>query len=177
MTVIGLENVEHPEHGVITVDLDLLQKQLAWLENLPGFDTCILACKEREGLLNLLGGIMDLADSPSEDGTETEDDAKNAHGLNIRFLTQGMVKLSPDDLPPGFYSWSREDQIGLVKDRWDTFSKKDLLEAVAFLDIEEDSVPDCLEVDNESYDILAQTRAWEAFNAPGGQVLIPTKED
>lgn len=62
MPVIGLENVEHPEYGVITVDLDLLSEQLAWLENLPGHDTCIPVCEEREGLLNLLGGIIDLAD-------------------------------------------------------------------------------------------------------------------
>jgi hypothetical protein len=53
--------VEHPECGVITVDLDLLREQLAWLENLPGYDTCIPVCEEREGLLNLLGGIIDLA--------------------------------------------------------------------------------------------------------------------
>jgi hypothetical protein len=61
MPVIGLENVEHPEYGVITVDLDLLREQLAWLENLPSYDTCIPVCEEREGLLNLLGGIIDLA--------------------------------------------------------------------------------------------------------------------
>jgi hypothetical protein len=61
MPVIGLENVEHPENGVITVDLDLLREQLAWLENLPGYDACIPVCEEREGLLNLLGGIIDLA--------------------------------------------------------------------------------------------------------------------
>jgi hypothetical protein len=61
MPVIGLENVEHPEYGVITVDLDLLREQLTWLENLPSYDTCIPICEEREGLLNLLGGIIDLA--------------------------------------------------------------------------------------------------------------------
>jgi hypothetical protein len=61
MPVIGLENVEHPENGVISVDLDLLREQLAWLENLPGYATCIPVCEEREGLLNLLGGIIDLA--------------------------------------------------------------------------------------------------------------------
>ena len=48
MPVIGLENVEHPEYGVITVDLDLLREQLAWLENLPGYDTCIPVCEERD---------------------------------------------------------------------------------------------------------------------------------
>jgi hypothetical protein len=83
----------------------------------------------------------------------------NAPGLNIRFLAQGMVKLSPDELPEGFFSWSREEQIKWAKERWDNLSREELLEAVAYLEIEEDSVPDCLEVDNENYDILARTPA------------------
>ncbi len=102
----------------------------------------------------------------------------NAHGLNIRFLAQGMIKLSPDDLPAGFFSWSREEQIKWAKNRWDSFSRKDLLEAVAYLDIEEDSVPDCLELDDENYDVLARTPAWAAFDRPGASVLEPVgKED
>ncbi len=28
----------------------------------------------------------------------------NAPGLNIRFLAQGMIKLTPGDLPAGFFS-------------------------------------------------------------------------
>ncbi len=69
-----LTNLDRSEYGTVTVDLDLLEKQIAWLENLPGFDTCIPQCEEREGILNLLGGIMDLADSIEEaedDKTET----------------------------------------------------------------------------------------------------------
>jgi hypothetical protein len=97
----------------------------------------------------------------------------NAHGLNIRFLAQGMIKLSPDDLPAEFFSWSREEQIEWAKERWNNLSREDLLKAVAYLDIEEDSVPDCLEVDNENYDILAQTPAWAAFDRPGSSVLEP----
>jgi hypothetical protein len=97
----------------------------------------------------------------------------NAPGLNIRFLVQGMIKLSPDDLPAGFFSWSREEQIKWAKERWDNLSREEMLQAVAYLDIEEDSVPDCLEVDNENYDILAQTPAWTAFDRPGSSVLEP----
>jgi hypothetical protein len=100
------------------------------------------------------------------------------HGLNIRFLTQGMIKLSPDDLPAEFFSWSREEQIRWAKDHWDHLSREDLLRAVAYLEIEEDSVPDCLEVDNENYDILARTPAWAAFNRTGSSILESVgKED
>lgn len=101
----------------------------------------------------------------------------NEHGLNIRFLAQGMIKLSPDDLPAGFYSWAREKQIEWAKERWDTLSREDLLEGVAYLTIEEDSVPDCLEMDNENYDILAQTPAWAGFDRPGSSVLEPVEPE
>ncbi len=67
MRTITLTNVDRSEYGVITVDLDLLREQLAWLENLPGCETCILICEEREGLLNLLGGITDLADPEDQE--------------------------------------------------------------------------------------------------------------
>jgi hypothetical protein len=105
---------------------------------------------------------------------ESEVYAMNEQGLNIRFLAQGMIKLSPDDLPDGFFSWSREDQIKWAKDYWDHLSREDLLEGVAYLTIEEDSVPDCLEVDNENYDILAQTPAWDR---PGSSVLEPVEPE
>jgi hypothetical protein len=81
----------------------------------------------------------------------------NAPGLNIRFLAQGMIKLSPEDLQAGFFSWTREEQIKWAQDRWDNLSREEMLKAVAYLDIEEDSVPDCLEVNNENFDILART--------------------
>jgi hypothetical protein len=101
----------------------------------------------------------------------------NAPGLNIRFLAQGMIKLSPDDLPAGFFSWSREEQIEWAKERWDNLSREEMLKAVAYLEIEEDSVPDCLEVDNENYDILAQTPAWAAFDLTGSSVLEPMGQE
>ncbi len=69
MKTVTLTNVDRSEYGVITVDLDLLREQLTWLENLPGYDTCIPICEEREGLLNLLGGIFDLADPEDQEET------------------------------------------------------------------------------------------------------------
>jgi len=101
----------------------------------------------------------------------------NEHGLNIRFLAQGMIKLTPEELPEGFFTWSREDQIGWVKEYWDRLSREDLLDGIAYLSIEEDSVPDCLEVDKENYDILAQTPAWRAFDQPGSSVLEPVEPE
>jgi len=101
----------------------------------------------------------------------------NVPGLNIRFLAQGMIKLSPDDLPAGFFSWSREEQIKWAKDRWENLSREEMLKAVAYLEIEEDSAPDCLEVDNENYDILARTPAWAAFNLTGSSVLEPMGQE
>ncbi len=55
MRTVTLTNVNRAEYGVITVDLDLLKDQINWLSAMP-------VCDEREGLLNLLGGIADLAD-------------------------------------------------------------------------------------------------------------------
>jgi len=55
MRTATLINVDHPEYGAITVDLDLLKDQINWLSTVP-------VCDEREGLLNLLGDIADLAD-------------------------------------------------------------------------------------------------------------------
>jgi hypothetical protein len=101
----------------------------------------------------------------------------NEQGLNIRFLAQGMIKLTPEELPEGFFSWTRQEQIKWALKQWDSLSRDDLLKAVAYLDIEEDSVPDCLEVDNENYDILAQTPAWRAFDQPGASVLEPVEPE
>jgi hypothetical protein len=53
-----------------------------------------------------------------------------------------MIKLSPDDLPAGFFSKSREEQIKWARERWDKLSREELLKAIADLEIEEDWVPD-----------------------------------
>jgi len=94
-----------------------------------------------------------------------------AHGLNIRFLAQGMLKLGPDQLPPGFCEWSRDDQIKWAQDFWENCTREDFMKALAYLDVEEDSVPDCLEADDEEYTILAETPAWRAFCSEGAQKL------
>ena len=94
--------------------------------------------------------------------------------LNIRFLAQGMMKLAAEQLPQGFFTWPRENQIKWAQDFWDNRTRQDMLDAVAYLTMEEDSVPDCLEVDDQdNYPILAQTTAWKAFCAPGSQELVP----
>ena len=95
-----------------------------------------------------------------------------AHGLNIRFLAQGMLKLGPDQLPPGFFEWATEDQIEWAQDFWENCTREDFMKALAYLDVEEDSVPDCLEVDDEEYTILAETPAWKAFCSEEAQELI-----
>ena len=87
----------------------------------------------------------------------------NPHGLNIRFLAQGMLKLSPEQLPEMFFEWSVQDQIHWAKDYWESRTREDLLTAVAYLDLEEDSIPDCLEKDDEEYTILAQTPTWRSY--------------
>jgi hypothetical protein len=66
MAVIGLENVDRADYGVITVDLDLLSHQYAWLAGMP-------YCEQREGLLSLLDGISGLAGPPEDE--EEEDPA------------------------------------------------------------------------------------------------------
>ena len=61
MRTATLTNVDRAEYGVITVDLDLLKEQINWLSARP-------VCEEREGLLNLLGGIADLTDPEDWEG-------------------------------------------------------------------------------------------------------------
>ena len=59
-----LANLDRAEYGTITVDLDLLREQIAWLEQFPP-SLFIAENEAREGILNLLEGIMDLADPPA----------------------------------------------------------------------------------------------------------------
>ncbi len=62
MRTATLANVDRAEYGVITVDLDLLRDQINWLSTMP-------VCEEREGLLNLFGGIADLAEPEDQEET------------------------------------------------------------------------------------------------------------
>jgi len=56
----ALTNVGRTEYGVVTVDVDLLQDQIYWLLGMP-------VCEERDGIVNLLEGITDLADPPEDE--------------------------------------------------------------------------------------------------------------
>jgi hypothetical protein len=51
-----LMNCNRAEYGTISVDLDLLAQQVIWLTGLG------INSPERDGILNLLEGIQDLAD-------------------------------------------------------------------------------------------------------------------
>ena len=61
--IASLMNCDRSEYGVISVDLDLLSKQITWLAGLG------ISSPERDGILNLLEGIQDLAD-PIEEAAE-----------------------------------------------------------------------------------------------------------
>lgn len=56
-----LTNLDRAEYGTITVDLDLLSRQITWLAGLG------ISSPERDGILNLLEGIQDLADPPGNE--------------------------------------------------------------------------------------------------------------
>jgi hypothetical protein len=59
--IASLMNCDRSEYGVISVDLDLLSKQITWLAGLG------ISSPERDGILNLLEGIQDLADPIEEE--------------------------------------------------------------------------------------------------------------
>jgi hypothetical protein len=53
---VTLTNFDRPEYGGIVVDLNLLARQITWLAGLG------ISSPEKDGILNLLEGIQDLAD-------------------------------------------------------------------------------------------------------------------
>jgi hypothetical protein len=59
-----LINLDRSEYGTITVDLDLLSRQITWLAGLS------YRPPEGEGILNLLEGIQDLADPLEEEAQD-----------------------------------------------------------------------------------------------------------
>jgi|GEM_PF-3019328 len=59
--VATLMNCDRAEYGTITVDLDLLSRQITWLAGLG------TSSPERDGILNLIEGIQDLADPLEEE--------------------------------------------------------------------------------------------------------------
>ena len=68
-----LTNLDRAEYGTVNVDLGLLRKQIKWLADLEldpedtpeEFEA---AMDLREGILNLLEGILDLTDPHKEEG-------------------------------------------------------------------------------------------------------------
>ncbi|MBM4289841.1 MAG: hypothetical protein FJ135_17160 [Deltaproteobacteria bacterium] len=59
-----LANLDRSEYGTITLDLDLLRRQITWLAGLS------YRPPEGEGILNLLEGIQDLADPLEEEAQD-----------------------------------------------------------------------------------------------------------
>jgi hypothetical protein len=59
-------NLDRPEYGSITVDLDLLRAQIDWLAGLDLHNKRRSTQECRDGILNLLEGIQDLTDPPEE---------------------------------------------------------------------------------------------------------------
>lgn len=98
-------------------------------------------------------------------------------GINLRYLTQGMIKLGPDQLPENFFTWDRTAQIKWVEEYWLKLTWEDLLAGIQYLGEDEDFFLDCIEVEDEDqYPILAKTPAWQSFMAEDSQILEPVEE-
>ncbi len=55
MATATLTNLDRAEYGTMEVDTFLLLQQIEWLKTIP-------QTEERDGILNLLEGIIDLTD-------------------------------------------------------------------------------------------------------------------
>jgi len=55
MATATLTNLDRAEYGTVEVDTFLLLRQIEWIETITQTD-------ERDGILNLLRGIIDLTD-------------------------------------------------------------------------------------------------------------------
>jgi len=71
--IATLINVDRGEYGAITVDLDLLRGQLKWLAGLDLDYASEEAQDHQDGIMNLLEGILDMADPPEDEEDCTED--------------------------------------------------------------------------------------------------------
>lgn len=83
-----------------------------------------------------------------------------------RFIAQGMVKVPKDKIPDDLYLGDPLAIMEWAREYFATLGREDLLKAVAYLDIEEDSQPGAVEVNGEDYEFIAQTREWIYFNEP-----------
>lgn len=90
---------------------------------------------------------------------------REQYPINIRFVTQGMLKVSKEDVPEGLKEWPKEKVWQWALDYFEQLSKQAMVAAVAYLEPQEDSMPGCVEVndDPEDFPILAQSEEWDAF--------------
>jgi hypothetical protein len=68
MKTATLTNLDRAEYGTVSVDLDLLRKQIAWLEQQFVLPFTEAEYEARAGIINLLEGILDLTDPQNEEG-------------------------------------------------------------------------------------------------------------
>ena len=59
--------------------------------------------------------------------------------INLRFLAQGMVKLKPQDLPPDYAAMTITQLLDWADGYLNDLGRDGLLQAVAYLDIEDDT--------------------------------------
>jgi hypothetical protein len=89
--------------------------------------------------------------------------------LNIRFLTQGMVKAPKEDWPKDLDAMSKEQVYEWAKEYLNRMTTKELLQAVAYLEegMEDDIWPGAVEAldaqGEDGYRNLAETRHWREY--------------
>jgi hypothetical protein len=124
----------------------------------------------------LINAMVDAVDGPKKVSTfgvglEPEYDPED-FPINIRFVCQGMVKVPKDKVPADLKSRSPQEIMEWAREYWLTLTREDLLAAVAYLDLEEDTFPGAVEDnDGDEYEILAATREWGSFNEPDSREL------
>jgi len=92
--------------------------------------------------------------------------------INIRFLAQGMLKVPKIDVPEGLKEWPPEKVWEWAQEYLGKVTRDGLIAALAYLDVEEDSVADAVEAnDEEDYPILVQSKAWDAFWRPDAREM------
>ncbi|MFA5183582.1 MAG: hypothetical protein WC405_19920 [Syntrophales bacterium] len=93
--------------------------------------------------------------------------------INIRFVCQGMVKVPKDKVPADLKNRSAQEIMKWAREYWRTLGRKDLLAAVAYLDIEDDTMPGAVEEnDGDEYEILSATKEWDSFHETGREKVI-----
>jgi len=91
--------------------------------------------------------------------------------LHIRFLRQGLITLTEEQLPVGFVEMSKEKQNELAFNHLFNLKDYELLNAMADFEYPVkngyfDSTPDVEALQNEEFETLYSTVAWNAFTDP-----------